>query len=292
MTGSKEALRLIVAGGTSFVGYHGHMPRATRGSPEEQGTDAFDATEPIRAARRGFRRDVAALIEALKGARFLVPLSKSIAEVPLGIEQEADELSLSPHLLYDDERIGFVPVFTNAALLERATEQTGWGTGDGPLEYVTLPGAAILELALAIVDDDAVEGLLVNPFDDSELVLQRHELASIAQGRPLPLVGYVSEIPFGDDEKRLVAEMEGPPPEDLVEAITRVLGGEKDRSLRFELTRTFNPERDLEPHLTLTITGPAEMEMQERSQIAGRLSEAVEGLLPPPGYIDILFDES
>jgi len=256
-------------------------------SPSEMSGDATDA---VKGARRGFRRDVATLVDALREARLFVPLAGSVDQVPLGIEQEVgDELSLSPHLLFDDDRVGFLPAFTRPDLLERATETTGWGTGDGPLEYAALPGPVVLELALAIVDDDAVEGLLINPFDDSELILRRHEIGSIAQGRALPLVGYVGEIPFGDDEQRLVAEMDGPPPVEIVRAIEEVLSATRG-SPRHVLSRTFNPERDLEPHLTLTISGRDFGE--DRSEIAGRLAAALEGLLPPPGYIDILFDES
>jgi hypothetical protein len=267
------------------------MKRATRGDAGG-GNFAGDATEAVRTASRGMRRDVAVLARALRGARLFVPLARSIEEVPVGIDQEVgDELSLSPHFLFDEEGVAFLPVFTRVELVERATNQARWTTGDGPLEYAALPGPVALELALATVDDESVEGLLVNPFDDTELILRRHEIASIAQGRPIPLVGYVSEIPFGDDEKRLVAEMEDPAPPEIVTAIEGVLNDPKSGvpSPRYALSRTFNPERDLEPHLTLNVSGVAAD--VDRPELAGRLAAALEGLLPPPGYIDILFDE-
>ncbi|HVW30178.1 MAG TPA: SseB family protein [Polyangiaceae bacterium] len=244
-----------------------------------------DASAAVAAARRGFKRDVAALVIALRKARLLVPLARRITNVPLGMEREVgEELSLSPHLLFDDERTGYVTAFTRQELVTRATDEIKWTTDDGPLEFVALPSQVVLELALALADDDRVGGLLLNALDGSELVLRRHELASIAQGRPLPLVGYVGDIPFDPNEERLVAEMEGGPPPEIVAAIESVL-----RSTPYALKRTFNPERDLEPHLTLNVIG-ADASV-DRAALARELASALDGLLPPPGYIDILFDD-
>ena len=256
-------------------------------------TDELDysgtnATAAVAAARRGFKRDVADLIAALRASRLMVPLAKRIANVPVGQEQEeGEELSLSPHLLFDDERVGYVTAFTENALIARATDEVGWTTDEGPLEYCTLPGQVVLELALGLSDDERIGGLLLNPLDSTELILRRHEIASIAQGRALPLVGYVGEIPFDPNEQRLIADMEGGPPEEVVLAIEAVL--KKVAISTYALKRTFNAERDLEPHLTLNVVGAGAA--TDRSAVARELAAALEGLLPPPGYIDILFDD-
>ncbi len=273
----------------SFVGYHGAMEGATDGPPNEVQEPDGDVTAQVRTARRGFRRDVAGLLEALRTARLFVPLARRIEDLPIGVDQAVgDELSLSPHLLFDGERVGYLPVFTRAKLLEHATETTRWTTGDGELEYVSLPWPVVLELALAIVDGERVGGLLLNPFDETELILHRHEIGSIAQGKPLPLVGYVAEIPFGEDEERLIAELDGPPAEALVHAVEATL---KDiaGNPRHTLSRTFSPERDLEPHLTLNVIGASPD--VDRASLAERLASVLDGLLPPPFYIDILFDD-
>jgi len=244
-----------------------------------------DASAAVAAARRGFKRDVGALVAALRKARLFVPLAKRIANVPVGREQEVgEELSLSPHLLFDDERRGYVAAFTRPELVTRATDEIGWTTDDGPLEFVALPSQVVLELALALADDDRVGGLLLNALDGSELVLRRHELASIAQGRALPLVGYVADLPFDPNEERLVAEMEGGPSPEIVSAIEKVL-----QDTPYALKRTFNPERDLEPHLTLNVIGADAT--ADRAALAERIAASLDGLLPPPGYIDILFDD-
>jgi len=265
------------------------VSRATGTEPPHRVPAAGDATDAIRDARRGMRSDIEALIKALDTAPLLVPLARSIAGVDLGeVAEVGEELSLSPHLLFDDERQGFVVVFTKQDILERATERVHWTTDDAPLEFCTLPAAVVLEMAIGIMEDARVRGVLVNPFDETELVLVRHELSSIAQGRAIPLVGYVADIPVGDDEQRLVADMGGPPPEEMVTSVNRVLA-ETGPGLSCGIHKTFNPERDIEPHFTLNVvTSGAAL---DRRAIAARLGEALEGKLPPPGYVDILFDD-
>jgi len=255
-----------------------------------------DLTDVFVHARRGFRRDVAALIYALDNGRLIVPLAKQMADAAVGEEQEVgEELSLTPHLLFDADRSGFMPVFTRPDLVERATDRVQWKTDDGPLEYCTLPARVVIELAVALIDEVRVAGLLVNAFDSTELVLGRNEVASIAQGRAIPLVGYVGDIPPGEDEERLIAKMDGPPPKDVTDAIESVLAGVANAE-GYRLHSTFNAERDLEPHLTLNVLiaddGPeSDAAAIARRALADGLARALEGKLPPPGYIDILFND-
>lgn len=259
-------------------------------SGETSAGDEEDLTPFVARARRGFKSDVSAFIRAARGGRLLVPLARRIEEVPLGVEQQvADELSLSPHLLFGDDRIGFLPVFTRPELVARATDRVGWETGDGPLEYCALPGPAAMDLGLAVVDDERIGGMVINPFDETELVLRRHEIGSIAQGRAIPLVGYVAEIPLGADEERLVAEMDGPPPAEVVERVRAILQ-ETPGKPSFSVHRTFNAERDVEPHLTLNVVLGDAADV-DRGALGARIAESLEGHLPPPHYIDIVFDD-
>ena len=52
--------------------------------------------------------------------------------------------------------------------------------------------------------------------------------------------------------------------------------------------RTFNAERDLEPHPTLRLVTSADD--SKLQGIADKMIEAIGKHLPPPGYIDIVFD--
>src|SRR5262249_49664627 len=149
-----------------------------------------------------------------------------------------------PHLLYDDNREGHVVVFTRPDLLEAAAKAVDLRTDGGELEYCTLPAIVALEVALELVDGERVAGLLVNAFDESELVLRRHEIASIAQGKAVPLVGYVSQFPVSPDEERLIAKLDGAPPREILDAVDAVLARTANAP-RYSLHRTFSPERDL-----------------------------------------------
>ena len=269
------------------LGYHDAVSRAIDGTPAS--TDhAVDLTSAVVRARRGLRSDVAALVAALPQGRLFVPLMRRIENVAVGVDTAlGDELSLSPHLLYDENRIGYVLSFTRSDLIEAAAREVDLKTDGGALECCALPASVVVEVALEIVDGERVGGLLVNPFHESELILKRHELASIAQAKPLPLVGYVSDIPFSEDEERLIAKLEGPPPQALLAAIDDVLSRSPEPP-SYGLHRTFSPERDLEPHFTLNLIHSS---AEPNAALIQEIGAALEGKVPPPGYIDILWND-
>jgi hypothetical protein len=252
------------------------------------GGDARDLTAAVRTARRGLRRDVAVLVDSLDAAELYVPLARSIQGVPYGEQVEIDqELSMTPHMLVDGDQKVYAALFTRAELLESAGDQLGWTTSEGSLEYCALPARVAMQMALEVVDGVNVMGLVLNGLDDSELFLQRDEIASVTAGKPIPLVGYVHEIPVGDDERTLVAEAGDPPPPELIEAIEQFMANERDLK-SYVLERTFNPERDIEPHPTLRLRTAGAV---DRPGITARLIAALEDKLPEPGYVDIVFDE-
>ena len=252
------------------------------------GGDARDLTAAVATARRGLRRDVAVLSESLEEAELFVPLARPIQGVPYGEHVELDnELTMAPHMLVDGDQKVYAALFTRAELLEAAGDQLGWTTGESSLEYCALPARVALQMALEVVDDTNVVGLVINALGETELFLQRQELASLVAGKPIPLVGYVHEIPVGDDERTLVAESGDPPPAELIEAIEHCLANEREVK-SYVLERTFNPERDVEPHPTLRLRTAGDV---DRSGITARLISALEGKLPEPGYVDIVFDE-
>src|SRR5262245_5412742 len=138
------------------------------------------------------RRDVAVLVDSLEAGELFVPLARPIAGVPYGEHVELEnELSMTPHMLVDTDQKVYAALFTRADVLEAAGDQLGWNTADGPLEYCSLPARVALNMALEVIDEVNVAGLVINAIDASELFLQRSELGSICAGQALPLVGYV-----------------------------------------------------------------------------------------------------
>jgi hypothetical protein len=241
-------------------------------------------------AQSGLRREVAPLVAALDLGALLVPLAKSPADVPVGEPVAAEgEVTLVPHLLPHPDGSVFVPLFTESDMLVTVGKYIEWRTDEGELEFCTLPAKAALDLALQLVDGQRVFGVVVNPGDESELLLQRHEIGAFSQGRPIPLVGYVADLAHDPNEKVLIAELQEPPSAEVTSAIDECIEGVSGvRGYRLE--QTFNAERDLEPHPTLTIE-LSEDEQVDRDQLASALFERLEGKLPEPGYIDVLFEE-
>jgi len=245
-------------------------------------------TDVVAAARRGLRRDIAKLTSALPQGELLMPLRKDLAGAAEGERIVIDgQLELSPHLISDEEGKHYAVLFTEPSLMEAVASSLGWETDGGDLKACTLPARLACEMSLDAVDEQTVFGLVLNPGADSELFLRRSELASILAGQPLPLVGYLADLPPLEDERILVAEGSGLTSE-LAAEVARCLGAQKGvASHRVE--RTFNPERDLEPHPTLTIV--LSDDSADRQAIAQAVIASIGERLPPPGYLDILFED-
>jgi hypothetical protein len=257
-----------------------------------------DMTPAVRRAARGFRSDVAAFIAAAEAGGLYLALAKPLAGVSegaiAGAENEVtgeleEEISLAPHLLSDSDGVSTAVAFTDKDVLKTVADHLDWTTDGDALEMVGLPAFVVFDVALGLVQEHGAQGLVLNPGDDAELFLDGRELASIAQKQALPLVGYVQQIPVGKDEATLVAEPEAPPPEEFVRTIDTWLESER-RVSSYDLSTTFNPERDLEPHLTLTLAVNAWPE--DPTSITGPLLRELSDRLPPPGYIDILLDDA
>jgi len=243
-------------------------------------------TALVEQARRGLRRDVAALEAGLDDAELYVALQHHVEGAPEGEAVALDrELEIVPHLLRDEEGRGYAALFSNPELVERIAESLGWQTDGRELSVCSLPGRVACELSLGVIDEQSVFGLVIDPGHRSELFLQRSELASVVAGQPVPLVGYLQDLPPLADEQVLLAEPSDPPPPAFVTALEACLA-ELPAITGHRLERTFNPERDLEPHLTLRLEAAGDV---DRRALAERVIESVGELVPPPGYIDILF---
>lgn len=248
-----------------------------------------DLTAAVSTARRGLRSDVRVFVEALESGELFAPLAAKVEGAVYGEQMQVeDELKLTPHMLIDADGKLYCALFTRPEMIEPVEEQLGWTTDGQPLEYCAIPARAAFDMALQVMDDEDVLGLVINAMDETELILRRTEVASIAQNHPIPLVGYVEQIPDHGSEHTLLAEPADPPPPELVTALETTLAELPDIE-GYTLQRTFNAERDLEPHLTLTLRTRGEV---ERETLATRVVAAIQDKLPPPGYIDVLFADA
>ena len=248
-----------------------------------------DLTPLIKAAQRGLRRDVQALLDQLAQGELIIPLARNIAGAADGQRLDIDdgEVKLVPHMLLDDQGNHYAALFSHPELMAPMERQLGWKTDGEDLKFCTVPALFALDMALEVVDDEQVLGLVLNAGSDAELALRREELASLTNGKAVPLVGYVAALAPDEDEQTLIAEGGEPPAPALTAAIEACLL-ELPEVLGYALLRTFNPERDLEPHPTLKLATTAEE--TALSRIATKMIDAIGKHLPPPGYIDIVFD--
>ncbi|MFZ5890940.1 MAG: SseB family protein [Myxococcota bacterium] len=243
-------------------------------------------TELVHRARSGLRRDVEALLAGVDDATLLIPLAEDVPEAPEGERMELDhQLALIPHLLPDDDGQLFSALFTQPGAIGPIVDALGWQTSGEPLKVCEFPARIALEMALEVIDGKDVIGLVLDAGADSELCLTRSELASILAGRAVPLLAYVANIPEEEQANTLVAEPGDPPPPELISALESWLS-ETPSVVTQKLERTFNPDRDLEPHLTLTLSVENGV---DRAQLFREVTARIEGKLPPPGYLDVLF---
>jgi hypothetical protein len=259
------------------------------GSPEGTTEGPQDLTPLIQSAQRGLRKDVQALLDQLPHGELFIPLARNIDGVVDGQRLDIDqgEVKLVPHMLLDEEGNHYAALFSHPELMGPMERQLGWKTDDGELRFCTVPALFALDMALEVVDDEHVLGLVLNAGTQYELALRRPELASITNGKAIPLVGYVAALTPDDSEGTLIAEGGEPPAPALIAAIEACLA-EMPQVEGYALTRTFNAERDLEPHPTLKLA--TAVDESELSAIATKMIDAIGKHLPPPGYIDIVFD--
>ncbi len=255
---------------------------------EHEELDAL--TEAILVAQSGLRSDVQALVDVIDEVHVYIPLAEDMPGVVDGEDvQFGEELTFRPHMLLDSDHRAYAVAYTDPELVEPLVDALGWETSGGPLKFIHLPLRIAFELSQEHVDGRDVEGLAFNPSTDFELVLRRDEAAAIAGGQALPLVGYVEDLPEGADEETQLVEGAEPPPAELLAALEQARVRIRDL-VSFGVATTFNPERDREPHLTITLyTAKPDI---DRAALAEEVMEKASPFLPAPGYADIVFRDA
>ena len=258
-------------------------------APRERAPDTFavaDLTERVRAARSGLRRHVAELISALAESDLLIPLSHDLSEAPEGERVLLrEEFTLTPHVVTDERGEECLALFTRADLLHEFGMRLSWMTDARELKHCVVNGRAALEMANAACKEHGASAVVIDPSHQSELVLEPNEVESIASGRPIPLLAYVRAIPVDETEPTL--NRGGVAPEPLEIGVNRALQ-RLDFVAGYRLEQSFNPDRDLEPHWTLVVVTARSVD--HKAVAEGVLAEIAD-LLPPPGYIDVVFEE-
>ncbi len=268
---------------------HSDHDHTAHSASEEGLEEALSAA--LHTAQSGLRSDVEALISLLPEAHVYIPLSEDLPDAPEGeqIDIEGD-LTFRPHMILGEEQAIFAVAYSQPVLVEPMQTSLDWTTSGTDLKFICVPASVALDLAQVTIDGEEVTGLVFNPGTEAELVLRRDEVSSLAQGIPLPLVGYVSELEPGADQDAHIVEGAAPPPEALLDALERAKESHKDLVGSVVVT-TFDPGRDREPHLTISLIVIGRHDLN-RGALAEAVMDEVAPHLPAPGYADIVFRDA
>jgi hypothetical protein len=242
-----------------------------------------DLAVTLRAARRGLRSATRELAESLARGTLLCPLLE-----PLPVQEAEPEVTLAPRLVRTDTGEPVLALFTDPTRLRAFASRLGWATDGDELPYCKLSGHPAFDLATALVNDGVCEALVINPSQHDELVLRAREIAALRQGQPVPLVGYVQQLDEHDAEHTLVSELDEAASAGLRRALDELVRTSPGLA-GYRLEQTFNRERDWEPHPTVTLL-TLQARSAEDSWLHGELRRIVVRELPPPGYLDVVFE--
>jgi hypothetical protein len=265
------------------------MARAQRASETLSSADLPTIEEALVRAQSGYRSDVAALAGVLAQADLYVALVED-SEPGDGPEILEPGASLKLHTVVDETTGStWTAIFSSPETLGRAGEELNWETAGGPLQFLAANGVELIKSVLTpALESGATSGIVFDAGQESELAMSADETLSMIGGEPIPLVAYASRQPAHGTEQIQVGEPAVPPPAALTAAIVRVLDRVTEvRSYR--LIQVFVSERDVTSHLMLDIVG--DMPEPKEREISAAIGAAIEGIsLPPPGYLDVVFN--
>jgi hypothetical protein len=246
-----------------------------------------DLTDALITARQGLRKHVQVLVDQLPAGGFYLALGRS-----LGLPEETVapmEAPLSSHMAKHPEGNYYVTLFTRSDLAKAAANQAGWKTDDGPIETVPVAARNALYYALKLIaNNDNVDGLLINPYHETGVQLGGYEVQCLFEYKAIPWVGYAFSTPMGPEESMEArpADMSSAP--DFTEAVQAYIAT-RPYITGYDMVALFNDQRDIEPYLAINLhTTKPESDYPE---IAQTLMNGLQGKVPAPGYIEVLFNQ-
>lgn len=244
-----------------------------------------DLTAALIQMKTGLKRDVQSFISQMEQGVLFVPLAKGVQNQAGGLDQQE---SISSHMLVHPNGSYYAALFTQAPFLRPLESELGWKTDGGPLDALQLPARIALVYAMKLLARDNVAGLLLNPYHESGLELQAYEVESMVTGQALPLVAYVPATPLQPEERIHVMRPQADIPATMMAALSAFHQAHPEVS-HYEIADVFNEQRDLQPNLTVNLH--TAVAPPKYAPLAHELLERLQGNLPEPGYIDILFNE-
>lgn len=247
----------------------------------------YDLTEVVRGAKRGRYRDVEHLCQFLDKGKFFIPLQETTTVAKSGI-QVGDDQWINPHLIQHPDGPLYGTICTSSAMVKILEDKLQWKTEGGPLQFARTPATMALNVILKLMEEEKIMGLIINPYDDSNLILNAQEVDALVNNAPIPFVAYAHASPMGPDESMRIIRREDPFPDEFV-SIVEDYTSSHDELESCEIVESFNAERDIEPNILINLKTTTEE--CDFSSIASVLIEKTRNILEPARNIIIFFNE-
>lgn len=252
-------------------------------------------TDYLQTAQSGEKHAVEPLCKHLPDGNLYVPFETEKKKendvlAPDTIEEfrdmsSSDISSIRPLILENEQSKPFLILLTSRELPEKLSSMLG---SKNP-EAQNLSGDTVIELATNMINDGEIEGVVFDPFQETELRLHASEFKSLADGEPVPLKYHLRGKNLAEDQIQRAEAPKTEIPEEFLEIIDAYVSSDPKLN-GYEYMWGTNPEVDSRPHIILNIvTGGQDIDEKERTR---ELHQAVVDCVPPPGFFEVVFDRS
>jgi len=255
-----------------------------------------DLTELAENATSGKRTPVRRFLNGLKQATVFVPThpgpptgsSSGAGEVDAEDDtQEEDELR--PRILQTNTEIPFLPLFTDRSFLEEFLERMSKEEGGGNNDVRSISGPKALGVADQLMERGTIEGMIFNLYQDNELRVFHEEVKQLAKDKAVPLKQHLLGKEVGEGNIQMVPPPQTTVPGEFTETLREYIRDQPDLDASSWVWGV-NPEVDNRPHLIVNLE--TSRDDVDREEHVNRLIDLLEGSIPEPGFVEVVFDRS
>lgn len=250
-------------------------------------------------AQSGDKEDLIPLLNQLSSTSFAVPVLReddesndpACSKMPDSMQEmlgdeETPSSEFRPLLLENEQGNPFLIVLSDQSILPNIQDLS---VVPSDLQAVELNAEDVYELARDLFEREDVTGVIFDLFQETELRMRSDEFLSMAEGQPVHLKYHLRGKNIGEEQiERVDAQGKEDIPDSFLEILSSYI--QSDSAIEgFECIWGINPEVDDRAHLMLNVHTVKEIDKQERVK---EINNAVMNHIPPPGFLEIMFDRT
>ncbi len=251
----------------------------------------------VKNATSGKRTPVRRFLNGLKESSVLVPIhspdsdtvsseGKSGSHKEVSVEGEG---KLRPRILKTEAGVPFLPLFTHLSFLEAFRDRMSEGDSSFQFEQCELPGPDGLKLANRLRERGVIDGIIFNMYQKTEVKVFNEEVKQLANDKAVPLKQQLLGEDVGEGNMHVVPPPQTTVPDAFTETIREYVRDQPELESS-DWVWGLNPEVDNRPHLIVNLeTCGNEVEHEKHVK---QLNQILEGSIPDPGFIEVVFDKS